>query len=154
MSTPPLQPAPNESTAQISTFSEALLAPAEKKAEASEKEKRAQKRLHARLAYSLVTKNLEGKDAKLSGYTEDISVGGVSILTPINLKLKSKVAIRIELFYGGQSEHVIAIGKLIYQSVAAKMGGFRYGVQFLKINAKYVKVIEKYIQAMSKSGLL
>ena len=149
MSIPPLQPAPNASETAAATgipFAGDLFSSNNAKPAPAEHEKRIHKRVRARLGFSLVTKNSEGKDAKLTGYTEDISLGGASILTHVNLRVHSIVAIRIEIFSGGKAEHIVSTGKIVYQTVAAKTGGFRYGIQFMKMNANYKKILDKYIE--------
>lgn len=109
---------------------------------------RTDKRAHAHFPYVLIMKNADGKDVKLSGYTDDISAGGVSVVSSASIPLQTMVAVRIEMACNGRYDNIVATGKCVHQAFSAKLGGFRYGVQFVKINDDYKKVIERYVKMM------
>lgn len=106
---------------------------------------RAHQRVHVHFPYTLMMKNASGKEIKLSGYTEDISAGGVSIASSATIPLKGLTAVRIDLFCKGRGESIVAIVRCIHQSFAAKLGGFRYGFQFVKMNEGYRAMLERYL---------
>jgi hypothetical protein len=109
-------------------------------------EARQVKRARAKFTYSLMTKSAEGQDMKLSGSTEDISSGGVSILSAATIPPNAILAIRIELMFQGKHAPVIATGRCVHQTFSSKAGGFRYGVQFTKIGEEYKKIIDQYVK--------
>ncbi len=109
-------------------------------------EARKTKRARARFTYSLMTKSADGQDMKLTGQTEDISQGGVSILSSASIPANAVLAIRIELMFQGKHTPVIATGRCVHQTFSSKAGGFRYGVQFTKIGEDYKKIIDGYVK--------
>ncbi len=109
-------------------------------------EARQAKRARAKFTYSLMTKSPDGQDIKLSGHTEDISSGGVSILSAATIPANAILAIRIELMFQGKHAPIIATGRCVHQTFSSKAGGFRYGVQFTKISEDYKKILDQYVK--------
>lgn len=108
---------------------------------------RAHQRVVARFPYTIMLKTADGQEIRFSGYTEDISLGGVSIGAVHSLPLQTLVAIRIELFSDGRSERIVAMAKCMHQSYSKSLGGFRQGFQFTNLNEKSQEALSRYIRA-------
>lgn len=122
---------------------------AESASPSPEPTKRTYSRAVAHFSYTLITKTEDGQEWKLSGYTEDVSVGGVSITSPANIAMNSPLAIRIEMVCNGKLTPLVATGKVVHRSFSGKLGGFRYGVQFVKIADELKEAISLYVKAHS-----
>lgn len=110
---------------------------------------RAHQRVVARFPYTVMIKTADGQEVRFSGYTEDISLGGVSVGSCHSLPMQTLVAIRIELFVEGRSERVVAMAKCVHQSYSKSLGGFRQGFQFTNLNEKCQDTIHRYVKTRS-----
>lgn len=108
---------------------------------------RVHQRVVARFPYTIMLKKPEGQEIRFNGYTEDISLGGVSIGAVHSLPLQTLVAIRVELFSDGRSERIVAMAKCIHQSYSKSLGGFRQGFQFINLNEKSQEALTRYIRS-------
>lgn len=109
------------------------------------------KRVHHRLIvhfpYAIMLKSVSGREIRFAGYTEDISLGGVSVGASVNIPLAITVAIRIDLFCQGRREKIIAMAKCIHQAFSARLGGFCYGFQFVKMSDTCRDALARYMKS-------
>jgi hypothetical protein len=115
--------------------------------------RRAHQRSHVVLPYTMAYEDPYNPQARCQGYTEDLSVGGVSIYASVNIPLGSPVAIRLEVVMYGMHTHIVATGKIANHAFSSKGGGFRYGIQFISVRDEYKKTIQKLHQAIAKRML-
>lgn len=108
--------------------------------------KRAHHRVVVHFPYALLLKDKCGHELRMSGYTEDLSLGGVSVGASRSLPINVVVAMRIDLFVEGKCERIIAMAKCIHQSLSARLGGFRYGFQFVSLNEQSPDAIARYMR--------
>ncbi len=109
--------------------------------------KRAHHRIVTHLPYALMLKTANGEEIRFNGYTEDISVGGVSVGSSVSLALQALVAIRIDLFCDGRSDRIVAMAKCIHQSYSKSLGGFRQGFQFVNLSQKSHEAIAHFVRS-------
>lgn len=121
----------------------------DKPATTSEQNQRAHQRIVARLPFIVVMQSQAGSELRVTGYTEDISMGGASIGASVNIPLNTVLAIRVEVFSNGRSERVVATARCVHQAFSAKLGGFRYGLQFIKISDPAKDALKRFVKSRS-----
>lgn len=82
---------------------------------------------------------------KLTGYTEELSVGSAIIASTAHIPPQASLAIRIDMADNGKFTTVVATAKCVHQTFSAKLGGFRYWLQFLKMSDEARGAIEAYV---------
>ena len=94
-----------------------------------------------------------GKLAKTHGKTHDISLGGVSVISPYALHSHQAVTVCVLIEQGGPDNPPLMVAascKMVSCVLSGQQGGFRLGFQFIKFENDGEKVLKKFLAPGAK----
>jgi len=80
----------------------------------------------------------------IQGQTRDVSAGGVSVITPVALRINTVCAVRFDLLVDGRLVRFSGHGKVMHCSLAG-MEGFRLGMQLKIDDAKQTAALAMFM---------
>jgi hypothetical protein len=103
-----------------------------------EKRKSPRKPLRQRITIGTVEHGI------LQGQTLDISVGGLSVMSPISMATRTLCVVRFELLVDGRLVRFFGNGK-VANCCCAGMDGFRIGMQFQVDDPKLLPSLNRFL---------
>ena len=79
----------------------------------------------------------------------DISIAGIGLMSPYNLKKNSKIKIETKILLGEENYTVEFDANVAFCSLAG-MDGFRVGCQFVSMGPRSNDILERYIKEREK----
>ncbi|MFA6310027.1 MAG: PilZ domain-containing protein [Sterolibacterium sp.] len=103
---------------------------------------------HARRLRAVIICDETGRPAKTHGKTHDISTSGVSIISDYSLLSPHPITVCLLISPGDQIHPPVifeAKSKIVSCVLSRQQGGFRIGVEFLKIAGDGAQVLHKFL---------
>jgi len=105
---------------------------------------------HARRLRAVIICDENGKLAKTHGKTRDISISGASIISDYNLKSNRPITVCLLIHPGDQINAPVifeAESKIVSSILSTQQGGFRIGVEFIKVAESGATLLQKFLSA-------
>jgi len=102
-------------------------------------------RAHARLALRHPALITLLDETRVDAWTVDLSYGGICVRTEVRLRLTQYCAVRFSVTLDDALQAVLALGQVAY-SEPEQQGGFRSGIQFIKVDAASAQVIDRLLR--------
>ncbi|MCX7174533.1 MAG: PilZ domain-containing protein [Proteobacteria bacterium] len=103
---------------------------------------------HAKRLRAVIILDENGKLAKTHGKTQDVSTSGASIISDYNLLSPHPITVCLLINPGDQINPPVifeAKSKIVSSVLSRQQGGFRIGVEFLKIAGDGAQVLHKFL---------
>lgn len=103
---------------------------------------------HARRLRAVIICDENGKSAKTHGRTHDISTSGVSVISDYNLLSSHPITLCLLISPGDQIHPPVifeAKSKIVSSVLSRQQGGFRIGIEFLKIQGDGAQVLHRFL---------